>query len=112
MVERTATTPFQEKVYAALRQVPRGKVTTYRDLGLAIGCASPRAIGQALRRNPYAPHVPCHRVVGSDGQIGGFMGATSGPALARKAMLLRREGIVLADGVIADFASVRYHWRR
>ena len=67
-----------------------------------IGCRSPRAIGQALRANPFAPQVPCHRVIASDLTIGGFQGKTSGPALARKLRLLAAEGIDFNNGHLSD----------
>ena len=66
------TTPFQQKVYDALLLIPKGKVTTYKMLGDFIGCRSSQAIGQALTRNPHAPKVPCHRVIKTDGTIGGY----------------------------------------
>ncbi|OQW94406.1 MAG: hypothetical protein BWK77_09365 [Verrucomicrobia bacterium A1] len=56
-------TDFQQYIYDATRSIPKGRVTTYALLGQAIGCRSPRAVGQALRRNPFAPKVPCHRVI-------------------------------------------------
>ena len=65
---------FNEKVYALLKKVPKGKVTTYKALAEKLGTKAYRAVGQAMRCNPYAPNVPCHRVVSSDGSIGGFMG--------------------------------------
>ena len=84
---------FQQRVYDAARKIPRGKVTTYAALAKKIGCGSPRAVGQALRRNPFAPEVPCHRVVAGDRTLGGFMGKTAGAALARKRKLLESEGV-------------------
>lgn len=87
------STPFQERVYAACSEIPRGKVTTYALLGRHIGCKAARAIGQALRHNPRAPVVPCHRVIASDRRIGGFNGETSGSEIARKIQLLRDEGV-------------------
>ena len=104
------TTFFQEKVYNALRKVPEGKVITYKELAEAIGCKSPRAIGQAMRHNPYAPIVPCHRVVASDGSIGGFSGRTSGSAIDRKVALLRKEGVKVKEGVIQNFKDIAYHF--
>ena len=101
-------TPFQEKVYETLRRVPRGKVTTYLLLGKAIHCNSARAIGQAMRCNPYAPQVPCHRVVASDGSIGGFMGKTSGKEITRKIGLLKKEGVHVKNGAVSDFREKRY----
>lgn len=97
------TTPFQEKVYAALRKVPKGKVTTYALLGKAVGCGSAQAIGQAMRCNPYAPQVPCHRVVASGGNIGGFMGERSGKAIAKKIALLKREGVRMEKRKVIGF---------
>ncbi len=90
-------TEFQRRVYAAARRIPRGKVTTYRRLAEAIGCGSSRAVGQALRGNPFAPEVPCHRVIRSDLTIGGFSGKLKGPEIDKKRALLRQEG-VLFDG--------------
>jgi len=103
-------TPFQRRVYRALQLVPRGRVTTYRLLAKFIGCGSCRAVGQALRRNPFAPRVPCHRVIASDGSLGGFAGAREGAEIERKRLLLGEEGVTfdanerLADGsLICDF---------
>lgn len=63
----------QKKVYTHLLLIPPGRVTSYATLARTL-CTSPRAIGGALRNNPYAPDVPCHRVIASDGFVGGFMG--------------------------------------
>ncbi|MFV0416587.1 MAG: MGMT family protein [Chthoniobacterales bacterium] len=94
-------TNFQRRVYAMTSQIPRGKVTTYRDLGKAIGCRSPRAVGQALKRNPFAPKVPCHRVIAANGSLGGFHGEKEGVQIARKRRMLTEEGVkFLKDGSI------------
>ncbi len=81
------------RVYDALREVPRGYVTTYGLLARRIGCGSARAVGGALRRNPFAPEVPCHRVIASGGTVGGFLGRRGSPAIRRKLDLLRGEGV-------------------
>jgi len=86
-------TPFQRSVYTALCQVPAGRVTTYKHLALAVDCGSSQAVGQALRRNPHAPVVPCHRVVASNRTLGGFGGQTAGPKLDKKRKLLEEEGV-------------------
>ena len=86
-------TPFQRKVYTALCLVPEGYVTTYQSIGSYIHCSSSQAIGQALKRNPYAPIIPCHRVIKSNGTIGGFHGHTSGQYIASKISLLQNEGV-------------------
>src|SRR2546428_10399982 len=79
---------FNEKVWALTARVPRGKVATYGEIARALGTQAYRAVGNALNRNPYAPKVPCHRVVGSDGALTGFAGG-----LPKKRQLLRKEGI-------------------
>ena len=86
-------TEFQGRVYAATRRIPRGKVTTYKSLAQAIGCGSSQAVGQALKVNPFAPEVPCHRVIRSDLTIGGFSGQLEGPEIAEKKALLSKEGV-------------------
>ena len=95
-------TEFQERVYAAVSRVPRGRVTTYALLADNVGCRSPRAVGQALRRNPYAPRVPCHRVIASDLAPGGFAGERQGKEVARKLSMLASEGVTFREGYLAD----------
>jgi len=95
-------TAFQRRVYAAVARIPRGRVTTYWQLARAIGCGSARAVGQALKRNPFAPTVPCHRVIAADLSLGGFRGRMCGAAVYRKRALLRREGVRFRGGRLAD----------
>jgi methylated-DNA-[protein]-cysteine S-methyltransferase len=92
-------TSFQKKVYSLTKQVPRGKVTTYGAIAKKLK-GSPRAVGQALRVNPFAPVVPCHRVIKSDGSIGGFGGEVAGKKIQEKITMLRREGIDIKDNKI------------
>lgn len=87
----TRITAFQRKVYLALLDIPRGSTISYKELGERIGCRSAQAIGQALKRNPFAPDVPCHRVIRSDGSIGGFMGQRDGEQIEKKRRLLEDE---------------------
>lgn len=96
------TSPFAARVYNALKRVPRGRVITYAALAAKIGCGSPRAVGQALRANPFAPEVPCHRVIASDLSPGGFVGQTAGPQLRRKLRLLASEGVLFHNGFLAE----------
>lgn len=84
-------TEFQRRVYLALLNVPRGTTVSYKELGDMIGCKSAQAIGQALKRNPFAPDVPCHRVIAADGSIGGFHGQRSGEMIDKKRKLLEEE---------------------
>lgn len=86
---------FSQRVWALTARIPRGRVTTYALIADALGCRAPRAVGQALRRNPYAPRVPCHRVVGSDGSLTGFAGG-----LAAKQRQLIGEGVAVRGGKV------------
>lgn len=88
---------FTQQVYSLCKKIPRGKVTTYKALAKAINCKSSQAIGQALKHNPYAPIVPCHRVINSNGSIGGFYGHTKGKHLQQKITLLQQEGITIKN---------------
>lgn len=107
-VDLAGVTPFRRRVYAVLCQVPAGSVVSYAGLALAVGCRSPRAVGQALRRNPFAPDVPCHRVIAADGTLGGFRGETAGPELARKRRLLAAEGVLFdSQGRLREPARLR-----
>ena len=63
---------FQWAVLCAARQIPSGRVTTYKGLARLIGTKSARAVGNALAKNPFPLVIPCHRVVGFDRKIGGF----------------------------------------
>jgi methylated-DNA-[protein]-cysteine S-methyltransferase len=83
-------TPFQRKVYEAVLKIPKGQVRTYAQVARMIGRPNAaRAVGQALKRNHWAPKIPCHRVVASDGKLGGY---SSPGGLAAKRRLLRQEG--------------------
>ena len=85
------STPFQQKVWAALRTIPPGEVRTYTDIAVQIGHpSSARAVANACGKNPYAPEVPCHRVIRSDGSIGGY--SAEGGSEKKRAML-REEGV-------------------
>ena len=101
-------TEFRRRVYESLRRVPAGRVTTYRLLADSVDCRSCRAVGQALRHNPFAPAVPCHRVIGADLSIGGFMGQRTGWAIERKRRLLAAEGVHFRNGRLAEPARVFY----
>ena len=86
-------TEFQLKVWAYLRKIPRGSVRTYSQVAKDIGNPfSTRAVANAIGKNPYAPKIPCHRVIRSDGSLGGYSGKGG---LITKRFLLKKEGIKL-----------------
>jgi methylated-DNA-[protein]-cysteine S-methyltransferase len=84
-------TPFQLRVWEAIAAIPVGESRTYGEIARKVRSA-PRAVGQACGANPIALVVPCHRVVGSRGALGGFMNAEGGDPLAVKRWLLEHEG--------------------
>ena len=82
-------TPFAQAVYRVVGAIPRGSTMTYAQVAAKAGRPrAVRAVGTILNRNPFAPDVPCHRVIRSDGTLGGFAG---GPR--KKKALLREEGV-------------------
>ena len=86
-------TKFQLKVWAYLRKIPPGSVKTYSEVAKAIGKPlAVRAVANAIGKNPYAPRIPCHRVIRSDGTLGGYSGKGG---VKTKKILLKREGITL-----------------
>lgn len=100
-------TAFEQRVYDTICRIPAGRVSTYALVAGAVGCGSTQAVGQALRRNPFAPRVPCHRVIASDLTLGGFRGKRAGAALAAKVRLLAREGVAFdARGRLAEPARL------
>lgn len=87
------TKSFTNRVYDKTKMIPKGKVSTYGEIARSLHSNAYRAVGQALRHNPYAPKVPCHRVISSDLTVGGFSGHTSGPDIQRKIRMLKEEGV-------------------
>ena len=97
-------TKFQSECYEALKKVPKGKVITYAGLARMVGRPKAhRAVGSAMNKNPYAPQVPCHRVVKSNGDLGGF--ATD---IEVKIKRLQEEGVMVSDNKIVDFRSTLF----
>ena len=86
---------FNQKVWSLCARVPRGQVTTYGRIARRLGTDGSRAVGNVLNRNPYAPWVPCHRVVGAAGSLTGFAGGHE-----KKAKLLEAEGVAVVRGKV------------
>ena len=92
---------FSEKCYILLRKVPKGKITTYKALANALGTKAYRAVGSAMNKNPYSPadggDVCCHRVINSNGEVGGFASGSE-----NKIKMLKKEGIPIKDNRVQD----------
>ena len=86
---------FNEKCYSVILKVPKGKVTTYKEIARKLNSKAYRAVGNAMNKNPYAPRVPCHRVVKSNGEIGGFASGVK-----KKIEILKKEGIEIKNNKI------------
>lgn len=97
---------FSETVWEKTRLVPRGKVTTYSEIARAIGRPkAARAVGNALNSNPCWPEVPCHRVVKSTGELGGFARGS-----AEKKALLKGEGIGISGQKVTNLKGIMHYF--
>ena len=86
-------TKFQKKVWNYLKTIRKGTVKSYKQVAIAINRPkSSRAVANAVARNPFAPKIPCHRVIKSDGSLGGYSGKGG---VKTKKLLLKREGIIV-----------------
>ena len=97
-------TSFQSQCYEALKKVPPGSVISYGGLAEMIGRPNAhRAVGSAMNKNPFAPIVPCHRVVKSNGELGGFAGDIN-----LKIKRLQEEVVKVSNNKIVNFQSVLF----
>jgi len=97
---------LEKTVYKKLLEVPEGKITTYGELSKAVGLKNgQRVIGQIMKKNQFPVIIPCHRVVKSDGKIGGY---AYGDKV--KSKMLTLEGIQIQDGKIQDFKKKLYRF--
>ena len=86
-------TKFQKKVWNYLKTIRKGTVKSYKQVAIAINRPkSARAVANAVGKNPFAPKIPCHRVIRSDGSLGGYSGKGG---MKTKKLLLKREGIIV-----------------
>ena len=86
-------TKFQLKVWKYLKKIPKGKVKTYKQVAIAINNPkSARAVANACAKNPNAPKIPCHRVIRSDGSVGGYSGRGG---IKKKLRLLKSEKVAI-----------------
>ena len=84
---------FQKKVWNYLKKIPKGRVKTYKQVAIDINRPkSARAVANACAKNPYAPKIPCHRVIRSDGRLGGYSGKGG---IKQKLRLLRSENVAI-----------------
>lgn len=92
-----------KKCYELLSQIPKGKVTTYKEIARKMGSLAYRAVGNLIGKNPNAPQVPCHRVVKSDGSVGGYAFGVD-----KKILLLKQEGVLIENNKISNFKKINH----
>ena len=88
---------FNQRCYEVLKKVPKGRVTTYKAIANALGTKAYRAVGNAMNKNPNAPQVPCHRVVGVDESLTGYAFG-----LDKKIEILKAEGVEVKNNKIVN----------
>jgi methylated-DNA-[protein]-cysteine S-methyltransferase len=88
----------REQIYNLLSQIPKGKIVTYKEISKKIGTKAYRGVGQIIGANPNAPKIPCHRVVKTDGNLGGYAFGIN-----KKIEILASEGIEVKDNKIVNF---------
>jgi len=91
---------FNQKVWQLTKKIPRGKVTTYKEIAKKLRTRAYRAVGQALKQNKKPIIIPCHRVINSDGSVGGYAGIKNN---VKKIKLLKNEGIEIRNNKVVDF---------
>lgn len=97
---------FAQAVYNITRLIPKGKISTYKEVAAALNNPkSVRAVGNALNKNPHAPIVPCHRVIKSNGEVGGFANG-----IKKKIAILKKEAIIINKGKI-DLKKYIYEFK-
>ena len=97
---------LDKKIYKKLSEVPKGKITTYGELAKAVGMKNgQRAVGRIMNKNPYPVIIPCHRVIKSDGKVGGY---AYGEEI--KSNMLSKEGIKIKNGKILDLENRIYRF--
>jgi len=97
---------FDQRCYDLLLQIPKGKVTTYREIAHALGTKAYRAVGQAMNRNPNLRKVPCHRVVKSNGKVGGYAQCEN-----EKIKLLLEEGVMIRKQKVLNLEKYLHQFR-
>ncbi|HLD59031.1 MAG TPA: MGMT family protein [archaeon] len=99
---------FSKRVWKLIAKIPRGKVSTYKEIARALGNSkAARAVGNACNANPFAPKVPCHRIVGACGRLGGYAKGAK-----EKARLLEKEGIEIKKSRIQNFEKFFFRFEK
>jgi methylated-DNA-[protein]-cysteine S-methyltransferase len=96
---------FNKKCYEKLSLIPRGMITTYAEIANSLDSNAYRAVGNAMANNPKPISVPCHRVIRSDGSLGGYA-----LGINKKIQLLNKEGIIIKNNQVIDYKNKLYRF--
>jgi len=96
---------LSSKVYELCQLIPKGKISTYREIAHKLNSKAYRAVGQALKKNPF-PKIPCHRIISSNGYISGYFGKN----IKQKIKLLEKEGIKIKNNKVLNFKKILYRF--
>jgi methylated-DNA-[protein]-cysteine S-methyltransferase len=96
---------FAERVWSLLKYIPKGRITTYKIIAQQLHSKGYRPVGNACHRNPNPITVPCHRVICSDGSLGGFAGGDK-----KKIALLKREGVMVTNNIIRNWKRILFRF--
>jgi methylated-DNA-[protein]-cysteine S-methyltransferase len=99
--------PFTESCYKLLKKIPKGKITTYKILANTLQTRAYRAVGNIMNKNPFPIEVPCHRVVKTNSEVGGYVHGTK-----KKIKLLKEEGITIKNKKIQNINKHLYRFKR
>jgi len=94
---------FDNKCYRFLSKIPKGRISTYKEIARAMNTRAYRAVGNAMSRNPNPITVPCHRIINTDGSIGGYA-----LGVDKKEQLLKQEGVLIKKGKIIGYKKLIY----
>ena len=92
---------FNEKCYVLLSKIPKGRISTYKEIAKALNTKAYRAVGNAMRKNPNPIFTPCHRIIRSNGEIGGYA-----LGINKKIDLLQKEGILIKKDKVLNYKKI------
>ena len=97
---------FNQQCYELLSKIPEGKISTYKEIAKALNTKAYRAVGKAMAKNPNIINTPCHRIIRSNGSVGGYVLGVN-----KKISLLKKEGITINRGKVVDYKLIIYSFK-
>ena len=97
---------FNERCYKLLSKIPKGRITTYKEIAKAVDTKAYQAVGKAMAKNPNIINVPCHRIIRSNGSVGGYSLGVN-----KKISLLKKEGITIKNRKVVNYNQIIYYLR-